>query len=1570
MSFARAPAWPTGCADKELLKQHCPQTCEACEPDETEPVEFCADHLRDEKNDQYECADLSSMGVCQAAPPSPPTTTRAPAPTPAEGQGGADVTEYRYQDRPWYKALRALPVTRTLTQADFAEGTFRITQPGRYQLAEDIAFAPNADLADSKSRFWPPIHSSKFPMGQFYLGFFAAVTIETDNVWLDLNGFEIKQRFDFYVRQRWYANIELSDRAFVANEGVFSLKNQEGDKMYFNPDGTAREGAGGLWDGGAGKAMRHRFGAKGAGKSANKVIISNGALGLSSHAGIHGNGNTHVVVEDVAVADFDVAGVQFNGGDYVAVVDSTVGPSHQVDVPSHRLSHAIFLSAYAQRFLPGGLFHLRPKYPGVPYDATLRKLTGTISFADRPGEDHDVQWVFDRLYYAQELFINDLLPQELRRDDGVLAERETYGVTLAEAKELFANPTGLPDGSALYGIIFHRLGAATAAIGAQDEMFHGPEHTTILIKGVAVRGLKHHTVMVPSLAFADGTFLQGPVRDVIDVANIVSDRLQSPKHTHYKGNYLSDSYLALWQLSTAFYGGHILASDCGNFGSNLTSNFADCNGVVVNTKLTGRDIVMLQKKYFGGIKLSKGFYDWATTPGAAFADLIDRSPDVVGRRRDRHYVTCGHDTMFHENKGAIGVRLEFVENVVVVDTNVTDISNTADVGHWLCGEKWRLPDTGELIEVKQLGARGDLGGDVRGITMAKVDGVKLANVRVDGLASLEGQALGIALAGDANDRRDYAPRYERQVALLGVDVGAIVAGAGRVARPLSVDLSTVAAGSQVSVSTAGATRAHNHLDAPRVSMVQRVSNKTVPVSKGNYVEMSFMPSFMINRERVLAAFGYNDAQMNALALEAIGYLESEFGINRARWRTVDEKRTAFHGGVMAHPRAGNVQEPGYGGQMTQGPIAFADNTAWNWYERLVLVDRHDIVFFGVQRHPGQDFHTDVMCRGTVCAGPLQESPAHNFVFLAMLNDKTTQGAYKAHGLWGGPEGKLVYPSQILIMGTYMLENPPLEELGLAGPGRAEDIMIRFYGTCPIDFAGTRTPLNLATSKCGTITDAQISADVGACTGATGDGGELLGCKVKQQVTNMCCTLSPLKCRDAKTKDDCRGATLSNREYFVVDGKKNTCVPDDWQESSIINCKLDGGPLLGKGWGVGTYSLVKSNGVYTLEITDEQIFDDHPRPYARGIGTGVTNNRCSAGKGKMAGHPLVVQVRVDGVIPVNTPFHGREILPHAKPYHQFHEAGSKFFRDWAGMSVDQMYALRDEAFRFLRDDMMLGTPTTAAVPNPNLQAVLDNPRDHYIDNDIALGGGNGVFPYATNDLLNQRAYTLAGTAVAATHLANATIKEGGFIMVAGRAGLHSKEHGYLPYGTVIKYGIYIINDLAHFGTVRVNFKDSQPMIPDLVDHGSINQQLWTDHPALASFNTGIAQGLVSSFDVGQPNFNNRGANPARGAGLQYNTRFSMLLGTVDNPLGEEVDLGVMCSDAEETGTYYDGYVPVALRSTQTSTQATGSNAGEAGSNTGEAGSNWAAGEAGSDSGEAAASASNKDKGIGEAGPKRA
>ena len=72
-----------------------------------------------------------------------------------------------------------------IQQSDFLNGTYRITKPGAYALKEDIVFHPNPD-----NDFKPTIQQIKeniYPSNPFRLGCFAAITIETSNVILDLN---------------------------------------------------------------------------------------------------------------------------------------------------------------------------------------------------------------------------------------------------------------------------------------------------------------------------------------------------------------------------------------------------------------------------------------------------------------------------------------------------------------------------------------------------------------------------------------------------------------------------------------------------------------------------------------------------------------------------------------------------------------------------------------------------------------------------------------------------------------------------------------------------------------------------------------------------------------------------------------------------------------------------------------------------------------------------------------------------------------------------------------------------------------------------------------------------------------------------------------------------------------------------------------------------------------------------------------------------------------------------------------------------------------------------------------
>ena len=167
---------------------------------------------------------------------------------------------------------------------------------------EDIEFNPGASWIESANEegAYFPMNDSAFPGsvelggGAFALGFFAAIAIEADDVTVDLCGFEIAFGFDFYLQQRFGAIVEIANQPFLPDVGP----------------GTS-------W--GADFSF------------VDNVVIRNGALGLSSHHGVHSNGASNVVIEDVVIRDFEVCGVQMNGFQNVTLQNVEVGPSlHEV----------------------------------------------------------------------------------------------------------------------------------------------------------------------------------------------------------------------------------------------------------------------------------------------------------------------------------------------------------------------------------------------------------------------------------------------------------------------------------------------------------------------------------------------------------------------------------------------------------------------------------------------------------------------------------------------------------------------------------------------------------------------------------------------------------------------------------------------------------------------------------------------------------------------------------------------------------------------------------------------------------------------------------------------------------------------------------------------------------------------------------------------------------------------------------------------------------------------------------------------------------------------------------------
>ena len=229
-----------------------------------------------------------------------------------------------------------------LRQHHFNEGTVRITHPGIYVLQEDIVFNPNPD-----NDFMPKrehIESGRYPIGRggaYHLGFFAAITIESDDVILNLNGHSIVQSPEHYLDQRFFAIIELASAPFIVSQGP------------------------------------HVFSSQATFKNCNNVYIVNGKLGRSSHYSIHGNGVTNLILYNLEMTDFQVAGLHLNGVKTALICDLNIHESNSVDT-----TQVDVVSEYSQaRFIRRCLQQIADAHPDetldIYYHSTDKVVTKT-----------------------------------------------------------------------------------------------------------------------------------------------------------------------------------------------------------------------------------------------------------------------------------------------------------------------------------------------------------------------------------------------------------------------------------------------------------------------------------------------------------------------------------------------------------------------------------------------------------------------------------------------------------------------------------------------------------------------------------------------------------------------------------------------------------------------------------------------------------------------------------------------------------------------------------------------------------------------------------------------------------------------------------------------------------------------------------------------------------------------------------------------------------------------------------------------------------------------------------------
>jgi len=194
---------------------------------------------------------------------------------------------------------------------------------------------------------------------------------------------------------------------------------------------------------------------------------------------------------------------------------------------------------------------------------------------------------------------------------------------------------------------------------------------------------------------------------------------------------------------------------------------------------------------------------------------------------------------------------------------------------------------------------------------------------------------------------------------------------------------------------------------------------------------------------------------------------------------------------------------------------------------------------------------------------------------------------------------------------------------------------------------------------------------------------------------------------------------------------------------------------------------------------------------------------------------------EGRIPISMGRAGVDIHPMTNAYYQYNEAAIKYFKYWLDYSDEQIAAFRREALEWFISYMHITDYNPDLFDNDPLDNTLDLPR------------GNKVFPFTTNEYAAHRLVGRKSSTGAV--LDNSRIHTVGFVLRVGRAGIRTFQ-GTIPYGSVIHYGMYIVE--FEDSIVPIKFYDLYPQSPNTNNHLALIQKVFHDE-----YNVGLLQGLV-------------------------------------------------------------------------------------------------------------------------------
>lgn len=398
--------------------------------------------------------------------------------------------------------------------------------------------------------------------------------------------------------------------------------------------------------------------------SASHCVIQNGTLGLSSHAHIHGNGNKFLEIRNMCFQDFEVAAVQLNGPKHLHMESLQMCSLQTVPLDARLYSFHIHLERLQRRTAQfPQLARLVEKMEAVqeellaPFRATYPGKTTAQALAE----------------------IYTHLKCHTRGD-----------------ARFFVNRTGLPDGSAIYGIVIWCLGVSIGALRQacvkRGEGGKASRASDIHIEDVLIHGLKLHARESIARLDAEGKTLGDTTGAVVEY--------------HLERN---RPLPILWTLARKV----LLWLDGGDSPNVQESMRA----------LSVRKDVCCRRG-----SRSQG--------GALCCPRRKSTPP-----KEQVDALCNIDLMAHVAKGVLAIRIGHADRVTLCNVRIKDLSST--------GARVRVPPCIQCKagnEENPVDARSTLnfgGADSRAIFLNNSTRVSLTNVTIDGVASTHSIARGI-----------------------------------------------------------------------------------------------------------------------------------------------------------------------------------------------------------------------------------------------------------------------------------------------------------------------------------------------------------------------------------------------------------------------------------------------------------------------------------------------------------------------------------------------------------------------------------------------------------------------------------------------------------------------------------------------------------------------------------------------------------------------------------------------------------------------------------------------------------